>query len=120
MTSPIYKLREYGGTVVGVGTGLRDSFTILHVPEEIHEAARERFFETAQRKMTIIDGSNQFEYAFRVLRTGVDRAYNRVERALLKDGTLNYVVAKGLRCAVTDADAFITRSLQLIDEGKYL
>src|SRR5436190_10664627 len=39
LTSPIYRLREFKGIVIGLGTRVRTSFTILHVPEEIHPKA---------------------------------------------------------------------------------
>lgn len=119
-TSPICKLRECGGIVAGLGTGLRDSFTILHVPEEVHSEAREHFLEKQPRKMAIIDGDTEIDYEFRVLRGDALRNYDRVENALARDGTLKYVSAGGLRCAVVNADRFIRKAMELIDVGRYL
>ena len=118
--SPFYKMAEHKGLVLGVGTGLRDSFTILHVPEELHAIARKRFFEEKVDTMTVFDGEEQFEYTFRVLRANAERNYERVEAALLRDRTLRYLKSGGLSCAVTDAKTFIQRSMQLAEEGKYL
>jgi aminoglycoside N3'-acetyltransferase len=118
--SPIYRLREFDGVVVGLGTGLRDSFTILHVPEELHPKARARFFESHSRTMTIVDDGHELSYTFHALRPDVRRTYSRVERVLVREGILRYVTAKGLRCAVTNAGAFIDRCMRLVDEGRYL
>jgi aminoglycoside 3-N-acetyltransferase len=119
--SPICRLRDYGGMVVGLGTGLRDSFTILHVVEEVHPKARDHFFERETRSMTIIDADGrERDYTFRVLRAGVRRDYERVERVLIDEGVLRYVAARGLRCAVTRAQSFIDRAMQLVDEDRYL
>jgi aminoglycoside 3-N-acetyltransferase len=118
--SPFYRIAEHKGLVIGVGTGLRDSFTILHVPEELHTLARKRFFEEKVRTMTVFDGEEEFEYTFRVLRASAERNYDRVETALLRDGTLRYLKSGGLSCAVAEANTFIQRSMQLIEEGRYL
>jgi aminoglycoside 3-N-acetyltransferase len=118
--SPFYRIAEHKGLVIGVGTGLRDSFTILHVPEELHAVARKRFFEEKVQTMTVFDGEEDFEYTFRVLRANAERNYDRVETALLRDGTLRYLKSGGLSCAVADANTVIQRSMQLIEEGRYL
>jgi len=118
--SPIYRLREFEGIIIGIGTRVRTSFTILHVPEEVHPKAREHFFERDQRRMTVVDGSTEIEYPLRPLRAEVSRNYSRVERILMEEGILQCVSANGLRCPVTHADAFIDRALRLIDEGRYL
>jgi aminoglycoside 3-N-acetyltransferase len=118
--SPFYRMAEHNGLVIGAGTSLRDSFTILHVPEELHAVARKRFFEEKVQTMTVFDGEEEFEYTFRVLRATAERDYDRVEAALLRDGTLRYLKSRGLSCAVTDANTFIQRSMQLIEEGRYL
>jgi aminoglycoside 3-N-acetyltransferase len=119
-TSPIYKLREFGGRVVGLGTGLRDSFTILHVPEEIHPAARSRFFDDRHKIIRISNGDADLEYAVQPLRPDVHRSYDRVERVLLREGILHYVSMRGLRCSVTEAEPFIERCMRLVDEDQYL
>lgn len=117
-TSPIYKLREYGGLVVGLGTSMRESFTIQHVPEELHARTREDAYEARSRVMTIIDGSRRIPYTLRVMRPD-DGQFDDIEKLLLNEGTLKYINRRGLKCAVTDADRFVTRTLDLIDQGMY-
>ena len=119
--SPIFRLQDYDGLVVGLGTGLRDSFTILHVAEECHPKARKHFFEDAPRAMTVA-GKDKKEIVcrFPVLRDSVHRNYDRVENALLRQGVLRYVTRSGFRCAVTNAKRFIAASMKLVDEDKYL
>jgi aminoglycoside 3-N-acetyltransferase len=118
--SPLYRLTQHSGIVVGVGTSLRESFTILHVPEEIHPVARERFFEQEIRTMTVVNGNERFTYNFRALRPDVDRNYDRVEKELIRAGVLRVFKAGGLSCLMTNADDFVRRSMALIDRGRYL
>jgi aminoglycoside 3-N-acetyltransferase len=118
--SPLYKLRRCGGLVVGLGTGLRDSFTILHVPEEVHPRAAEHFFEDRKRTMTIAADGKEIPYKFRALRADVQRNYDRVENCLIREGILRYESAGGLRCATMSADRFIKRAMELVDQGRYL
>jgi aminoglycoside 3-N-acetyltransferase len=119
--SPIYRMQDYGGLVIGLGTGLRDSFTILHVAEEVHPKAHDHFFEHEMRAMTTVDASGcEMPYTFQALRTDVRRDYGRVERVLVNEGILQYIAAGGLRCAVTNAQRFISRTMLLVEEGRYL
>jgi aminoglycoside 3-N-acetyltransferase len=119
--SPIFRLQDYDGLVVGLGTGLRDSFTILHVAEECHPYARKYFFEDVERSMaTVGKDRNEIVCRFPVLRDSVVRNYGRVESALVRQGVLRYVARSGLRCAVTKAKEFITASMKLVDEDRYL
>jgi aminoglycoside 3-N-acetyltransferase len=119
--SPIFRLQDYDGLVVGLGTGLRDSFTILHVAEEYHPKARERFFEDETRTMTVVAKDNRETICrFPVLRDSVVRNYDRVETALIRRGVLRYVARSGFRCAVTNAGQFIAASMKLVDEDRYL
>jgi aminoglycoside 3-N-acetyltransferase len=119
--SPIFRLQDYNGLVVGLGTGLRDSFTILHVAEECHPKARRYFFEDTPRT-TVVVGKQKNEIVFRfpVLRDNVVRNYNRVENALIQQGVLRYVTRSGFRCAVTTAQRFIAASMKLVDQDRYL
>jgi aminoglycoside 3-N-acetyltransferase len=119
-TSPLYKIREHEGFVVGLGTRVRTSFTILHVPEQVHPKAREHFFESEQRRMTVVDGATRIEYAFRSLRADVYRNYGRVEKILTEEGILRCISSAGLQCPVMHANAFLDRAMRLIDEGQYL
>ncbi len=118
-TSPIYKLREHRGLVVGLGTSMGESFTIQHVAEELHPRTRGFAYEEESRVMTIIDGSRRIPYALQVMRTTTNGKFDRIERLLLRDGTLKQVSRRGLTCAVTDADRFIVRTLELINRGMY-
>jgi aminoglycoside 3-N-acetyltransferase len=120
LTSPICRLSELGGSVVGIGVGLRDSFTILHVPEEIHPAAREHFLQPNPCTMRVTNGPERFDYVFQALRPGVRRNYDRVEKAMLRAGTLRRFHSHGLVCTTADADRFIRHAMNLIDQGKYL
>jgi aminoglycoside 3-N-acetyltransferase len=118
--SPIYRLRNVGGVVVGLGTGLGDSFTILHVPEEVHPKAHGLCYDEYSVPMTIVAGAERMAYELAPLRTDVQRHYGRVERVLVREGILRNVSRSGLRCAVLDADAFIRRSLALVEADAYL
>jgi len=118
--SPIYKLRDVNGLVIGIGTRFRESFTIMHVPEEIHPKAQARLFESKVRSMTIVNGGSRMEYTFRALRPDVRRNYARVERILEQEGVLRNITVGGLHCVATHAERFIDRALQLVDEDRYL
>jgi aminoglycoside 3-N-acetyltransferase len=118
--SPIYRLRHVRGLVVGLGTGLGDSFTILHVPEEVHPKAHRKCYDLHAVPMTIVAGAERLAYELAPLRADVHRHYARVEGVLLREGILRYVSRRGLRCAVLDADAFIRRSLALVEADAYL
>jgi len=120
ITSPFYRLREFEGIVVGLGTRYRYAFTIGHVIEELHPRLRQHDFDEHLRKMIIVDGDVEIPYEFRVLRRGLPREFNRLTRILRKDKVLRYVTAAGLPCAVLKADRFIRRSLQLAEENKYI
>jgi aminoglycoside 3-N-acetyltransferase len=119
--SPIFRLQHYNGLVVGLGTGFRDSFTILHVAEECHPKARHIFFEHAPRTIAIVGrDKNEIVCRVHVLRDAVGRNYDRVETALLRQGVLRYVTRSGFRCAVTNAKQFIAASMKLVDQDRYL
>lgn len=113
--SPMYKLQEYGGLVVGVGVGL-GSFTILHVAEELHPEVHESRFEVEPRTMTIIDGPKRIPYTFKVLKAGVEYDLDRITAFLSKGGTLKCVNRRGLQCASAPADQLIKQSLELIEQ----
>jgi aminoglycoside N3'-acetyltransferase len=116
--SPLYKLRERAGLVVGLGTGL-SSFTILHVAEELHSATREHRFEPEPRMMTIVDGPTRIPYAFRVLKAGIEYDFDGLVRAFSRGGTLKSVCRSGLQCAAARADLLIERALELIDQKAF-
>lgn len=115
--SPMYRLREYGGLVVGVGTRPGETFTILHVPEELHPTTWAYAFDPEPRAMTIVDGARRIPYRFHVLRADAERdsLEHRLLGALLKEGVISVVARRGLKCTVARADEVIERSLTLID-----
>jgi aminoglycoside 3-N-acetyltransferase len=117
--SPFFKLQKYGGLVIGVGTRLR-RFTILHVPEELHAKTRQFVFESTPRVINMVHGETEFAYPLFAMCTDVQRNYDRVEKLLLRDGTLKYLDRNGLKCAVAQAERIIRRSLDLIDKNLYL
>ena len=115
--SPMYKLQEYGGLVVGLGTRPEETFTIIHVSEELHPAARLWVHEERPRVMTIMDGVGQIPYQFFVLRADSerDRFELRLLNALRNEGVVQRIVERGLECSVARADKVVHRSLELID-----
>jgi aminoglycoside 3-N-acetyltransferase len=118
--SPFYRMKEYEGLVIGLGTRLRNAFTILHVAEDLNPVSRELAFDERPRVMMVDDGVAEIPCELRIMRPGVEREYRRVERILLDEGILRYVRTRGLQCAVTSARAFIERTLKLADENAYL
>jgi len=120
VTSPFYRLREYDGLVVGLGRRYRYTFTITHVAEELNPRSREIAFDAHPRRMIIADGDVQIPYEFRVLVPGLPREYERISRDMRKNHILRYVTIKGLPCAVTRAEPFLRRAMELADENKYI
>jgi aminoglycoside 3-N-acetyltransferase len=120
VTSPFYRLCEFEGIVVGLGTRYRYAFTIGHVIEELHPRLRQHDFEKRLRTMIIVDGRAEIPYQFHVLRPDLPREFNRFTRILRKDKVLRYVTVSGLPCAVVKADTFIRRSLLLAEENRYI
>jgi len=120
VTSPFYRLREFDGMVVGLGTRYRYAFTIGHVIEELHPRLRQYDFEKRSRKMIIVDGKVETPYEFRVLRSDLPREFTRLTRILRRDRLLRYVTVRGLPCAVAKADPFIRRTLELAEENRYI
>jgi aminoglycoside N3'-acetyltransferase len=116
--SPMYKLKQQGGLVAGLGTGL-NRLTILHVAEELHPATREWRFEAQPRTMTIIDGPKRIPHAVNVLKSGIDYDFRRIASFLSKDGTLKRVSKGGLKCVAARADRLIERSLELVERHAY-
>jgi aminoglycoside 3-N-acetyltransferase len=118
--SPFCRLRESNGIVVGLGTRLRNAFTILHVAEDLNPDSRELAFEAHPRQLIVDDGSGERLFELRVMRTDVSREYGRVERILLDEGVLRYTRVHGLQCAKTNAAEFIDRTLRLAEANAYL
>jgi aminoglycoside N3'-acetyltransferase len=120
VTSPFYRLREFDGLVVGLGRRYRYAFTITHVPEELNPISRKIAFDERRRSMNVIDGDREFTYECRVLRPGLPREYERISRIMRKEHILRYVTRSGLPCAVTRADPFLRKAMQLADENNYI
>jgi hypothetical protein len=99
---------------------MQNAFTIIHVAEELHPAARELAFEEEPRGMLIDDGVRETPYSFRVMRQGVTREYRSVEMVMLCESILRYVRHKGLQCAATKAADFVNRAMELADRNAYL
>jgi aminoglycoside 3-N-acetyltransferase len=116
-TSPMYKLGQQGGLVVGLGALPRNTFTILHVPEELHPGTRAWAYEEQPRAMTIVDGARRIPYRLDVLRAdaGRDRFEQGLLRALLKEGVVRSGVVRGLPCSAARADRLIERARQLVE-----
>jgi aminoglycoside 3-N-acetyltransferase len=119
-SSPMYKLGQHGGLVIGLGTRPRDTFTILHVPEELHPATQIWAYEERPRVMTIVDGPRRIRYEVRVLRADAERERFEMAwlKALLKERVVTTVDAGGLPCPTARADRLIERTLQLIDRSE--
>jgi aminoglycoside 3-N-acetyltransferase len=120
VNSPFYKLREYDGLVIGLGTRLRNAFTIIHVAEDINPASRELAFDESPRTMIVEDGVHETPFKLRVMRAGVRRRYEDVEKILVAENILRFIRVRGLQCTVTNASAFIARTLQLAEANNYL
>ena len=117
-TSPFYKLKDVDGSVVGIGTRL-ESYTILHVADELHPKRREDVFADIHSTV-ITNGGAPFQYDVRPLKPDASRRMAQVEKAMLDRGALQYVSASGLKCSTAKASDFIRTSLELIDEGRFL
>jgi aminoglycoside 3-N-acetyltransferase len=117
-TSPFYKLALFDGRVIGIGTRL-ESYTILHVADELSDTQRRRVFSEPVRSM-ITNGTEEVPYEVRPLRPDARRNMTRVEKALLQNGVLTYITVAGLRCSTSKANEFIQASMKLIDEGRFL
>lgn len=118
-TSPLCKLQWYDGLVIGLGCRL-PRFSIMHVPEELHSKTRACIFEETTRSVTILNGELELPYRLTVMRPDIERNYDRVEKYLLRDGSLKYVNREGLKCATANVKSVIERSLELIDRNMYL
>jgi aminoglycoside 3-N-acetyltransferase len=117
-TSPFCKLQAFEGRIIGIGTQL-ESYTILHVADELHPIRRTQVFASPHVTM-ITNGKEQIEYNVCPLRRDASRRMARVERALRERGALTYISAGGLRCSTAEAGAFIRASLELVDKGLFL
>lgn len=115
--SPMYKLQDHGGLVVGLGTRPEDTFTILHVPEELHPVTRVWAYEPRPRFTTITSGGSSIPYQYFVIRPDaeVDRFELRILNILRSEGVVQVIVERGLPCSLGRAEQVITRSLDLID-----
>jgi aminoglycoside 3-N-acetyltransferase len=120
MSSPFYRLGEFDGRVIGLGTRYRYGFSITHVAEEVVPEARALALEEEPRKMTIVNGSLEIPYEFQVFRAGVLRDYEHVEKIMLRENILRYAKISGLHCTTANAAAFLRRSLELAAQNNYI
>lgn len=116
-TSPFFRLQEHDGLVVGLGVGLREGFTILHVAEELHPRVRSLVFDPRPRRMRLVEDSTVLPYDLLPLRANVTRDLKRMEKLFRADGTLLYTVRGGLLFSCARAERFIQRGLELLDRG---
>ena len=119
-SSPFYRLGEFNGQVIGLGTRYRYGFSITHVAEEVIPSARALALEEKTRKMTIVNGSLEIPYEFQVFRAGVLRDYEHVEKIMLRENILRYAKVGGLHCTTANAAAFLRRSLELAAQNNYI
>jgi len=120
VTSPFYRLREYDGLVVGLGTRYRYAFTITHVAEDLNLRSREIAFDPHPRRMIVVDGAVEIPYEFQVLIPGLPREYERISRVMRKYKILRYVTVNGLPCAVTRAEPFLKMAMELAEKNNYI
>jgi aminoglycoside N3'-acetyltransferase len=120
VTSPFYRIREYDGLVIGLGTRYRYAFTIGHVAEELNPRTREYDFEERPRKMIIRTGDQEIPYEFRVLRPELPREFDRLTRTLRKEKLLRYVTVSGLPCAVLRAGPYLRRAEELAEQNLWI
>lgn len=118
--SPMYKMQFYNGLVVGLETTFKNSVSIKHVPEELHEKTRRLIYLPEPRIMLIRDRAKPFEYRLYPMRPDLNRRYGRVENTLRQEGILKNHSRKGLRCLTVPARELIERSMQLIEAGRFL
>jgi len=116
--SPYCKVQQFAGLVIGLGVRLR-RMSIVHAPEELHSKTREFVFEAIPRVVCIAEDRTETPYQLFAMRAGIARNYERVEKLLLRNGTLKYLDRGGLRCAVVQAETFIRSSLDLINRDLY-
>ena len=117
-TSPFYKIGNFRGRVVGLGTRL-ESYTILHVADDLHPDRRKAVL-AEPHSTWLIDGDSELQYQLFPLRPDASRNLARVEKELRRRGVLLYVSAAGLKCATADAVDLIHASMQLAEEGTFL
>ncbi len=117
-TSPFYKIGNFEGHVVGLGTRL-ESYTILHVADDLHPKRSNTVFAEGHSTW-LIGGESQIEYRLSPLRPDASRNLARVEKELLRRGVLMYITVAGLQCATAAAADFIRASMQLAEENVFL
>lgn len=117
-TSPFALMRE-GGLVLGIGAGIRNGYTSVHVGEWLLPPAREYAFSTERATVTINAPDRSFAYTFRPLRGRLDRPMRRIERDLRRMGAVRYRRHAGLLVSCAPADQLIEGSIKLIEDGRF-
>lgn len=117
--SPVYKMRQYDGLMVGLGVTPRHCFTLYHVAEELHPTTYAMQYSPDSFEMTIVHAENHLPYKVIPLRHDLRRRYGRADRTLQKEGILSYFTVQGLEFSVTNVGSFLSRSRELIDANMY-
>ena len=116
--SPIYRMRDLGGAIVGLGVS-PGSFTVLHVPEELHPTTHAYHYGDTPIHMTIVDGGGTIPYELSALRGDRKRDYEHALASMKAERVLRHEIRHGLSMCATHVDAFIVRAMTLIDAGEY-
>lgn len=118
-TSPVFKMQQYDGMLIGIGVTPKECFTLFHVAEELHPITNAMQYGAYSVEMTIIHGQAQIPYKVTPLRPEHIRRYDRADKILRKEGILRFYSAKGLRLSVTPVRQFLKRSQGLISQNKF-
>ena len=121
-TSPVYKMQQYYGRVVGIGVMPRHCFTLFHMAEELHPCTRAMQYSSETLDMIIIHGQEKIPYRVTPLRPRSSnrvRNYGRAERILRREGILRYYRVKGLQLSVTLVCQFLQKCQKLIDANLF-
>jgi aminoglycoside N3'-acetyltransferase len=117
--SPVYKMQQYHGLVVGIGVIPKRCFTLYHVAEELHPSTHAIQYSTDSFEMIIIHGREKIPYRVIPSRPERIRQYGRADRILRREGILRYYTIKGLKLSVTPVRQFLQRAHELIDTNKF-
>jgi len=117
--SPVYKMQQYNGLVVGIGVVPKRCFTLYHVAEELHPSTGAMQYCADIFEMAIIQGEETIPYQVIPLRPDRRRRYDRADRILRSEGIVGYYSAKGLKFSMAPVHRFLQRSQELIDANMF-
>jgi hypothetical protein len=118
-TSPVYKMQQYDGAVVGLGVTPKRCFTLYHMIEELHPLTHARQYSSETFEMTIICGQEKILYRVNPLRPDRVRRYDRAERILRREGILRFYRINGFRFSAASVGQFLHRAWELIDAHQF-